>query len=136
MENRIIIENVLPSPRNLSYSSKGVVSSSAKISCSVYTHGTDLVTGIVEYRNSDSADPRSVPLTGSGNDFFTAFIPLERSGILEYRIIAWIDLFSNWIQKIRAWREAGEDVSADIESGAQIVNEAVERTDGEEGKNL
>ena len=136
MENRIIIENVLPSPRNLSYSSKGVVSSSAKISCSVYTHGTDLVTGIVEYRNYGSADPRSVPLTGSGNDVFTAFIPLERAGILEYRIVAWIDLFSNWIQKIRAWREAGEDVSADIASGAQIVNEAVERTDGEEGKSL
>ncbi len=136
MENRIIIENVLPSPGNLSYSSKGVVSSSARISCSVYTHGTELVTGVVEYRNSGSADLRSVPLTGLGNDVFTALIPLERAGILEYRIVAWIDLFANWIQKIRAWREAGEDVSADIASGIQIVNDAAAGTNGEEGKNL
>jgi starch synthase (maltosyl-transferring) len=136
MENRVIIENIRPSPMNPSYSLKGVVSSNLEISCSIYTHGTDIVTGILEYGIPDEADLHYVPLISSGNDLFHASLPLERIGKVQFRVEAWVDQFANWIERIRSWRNAGEDVSADLPAGISIVEDTLNRTVEDDRKDL
>ena len=62
-----------------------------------------------------------------GNDRWSALFSSENTGILEYTIEAWVDHFSTWQYGLKKKYEAKQVLQTELEIGAQLINEAINR---------
>ena len=62
-----------------------------------------------------------------GNDRWTAAFTADAIGLWQYFITARVDAFGTWLRDLFRRRDAGEDLRAELLTGASMVSQAAHR---------
>jgi starch synthase (maltosyl-transferring) len=125
---RIRIEEVYPQLDGGRYPVKRVEGEIFEVWADVFRDGHDKLRGVVRYQHEDGPW-REAPLDFFDNDRWVGRFPLDRVGLWRYTIEAWTDRFESWREEVEKKREAGQDVSLELQEGRALVEDASEQAE-------
>jgi starch synthase (maltosyl-transferring) len=117
---RAVIENITPRIDGGRFAVKRIRGDTVSVSADVFADGHDLVACAVLFRRRGEPEWQRVPMSGAGNDRFTARFTVRELGRYEFTVEAWVDHFATWKRDIAKKRAAGQDTRVDEERGAQL----------------
>ncbi|MGB3290596.1 MAG: maltotransferase domain-containing protein [Burkholderiaceae bacterium] len=124
---RIAIENVMPRIDDGRFPVKRAIGDVLRVQADVFMDGHDRIAVWLLWRAADEAQWRRAEMRPLGNDRWEAeFIP-ERLGRYCYTVQAWQDVWGSYCHGLMKKRDAGQDVSLDVEEGRMLVAAALER---------
>jgi len=133
---RTIIEAVRPEVDCGRFPIKRVQGERVDIEADLFCDGHDLVAAVIRHRSATEGSWHEVPMTLVENDRFRGAFRVFELGRHSYTVAAWIDRFGTWRRDLVKRLDAEQDVSSDLEIGAELVERAAKRAKGEEGKRL
>src|SRR5437868_15197276 len=125
---RVAIENVRPRVDGGRFAAKRVTGDVVEVTADVFADGHDAVAAVARHRHERDRSWREVAMRSLGNDRFQASFPVDRLGRYELAVAGWIDRFATWRHERERRLEAGQDVTAEPEVGARLVEEAAATT--------
>jgi starch synthase (maltosyl-transferring) len=138
-KKRIIIKNVMPTVECGSYIAKGTVGEQIKFVANIIADGHDKIFARVLLKEPGSKTWREAELKLISNDLWETYYLPHETGILEFKIQAWISELDTWQNAIDKKEKAGVDTKLDELRGLQILEHAAEvaaKADQKEIKNL
>jgi starch synthase (maltosyl-transferring) len=75
-------------------------------------------------------------MTSKANDCWEAEFPVSTLGYYTYTVQAWIDHFRTWRSDLKKRIAAGQDLSVELQIGAQLIEMAAGRAPGEDAARL
>src|SRR4051794_9122099 len=107
------------------YPAKAVVGEAVEVTADVFRDGHDILAAQVRWRaapkGSRNGKWMTVPMEPLVNDRWTATIEPTTLGRLEFVVEGWTDRYATWRHKVEAKHGAGQDVSLELEEGAQLL---------------
>lgn len=134
MQNRSIIDHVLPQINNGRFAAKRVVGQSVDVSASIFGDGHDYLRALVEYKHEAAKKWSSVSMESHPNDEWTASFVVDKQGIYDYRIVAWVDQLLTWRNGFLKKQAAGQDMSVELIIGGNLLTAASKLTTKTKGK--
>jgi starch synthase (maltosyl-transferring) len=131
--SRVVIEAVDPAIDGGRFPIKRTVGEEVTVGADVFTDGHDLLAAVLRYRHAADEEWTAVPMEAGANDRWTARFPVTALGRYEYTVQAWVDPFASWRRDLSRKAEAGQDVSADLLEGAELIRQGARRAGGEDG---
>ena len=122
---RIQIEDVYPQLDGGRYPVKRIEGEVFSVWADVFRDGHDRLRGVVRYRYEDQAW-QETPLSFFDNDRWVGHFTLDRVGLWHYSLEVWTDRFESWREEIEKKREAGQDISLELQEGRAIIAAAIE----------
>ena len=132
MTNNIAIENVYPEINCGSFYSKGTLGDKFDVYADVYKGGHETIASFLKYRKKGESEWAVVPMGSIGNDRWHGSFTLERIGMYEYTIEAYLDSYSTLLKDAESWYKAGEPVEADISRIFSILESARKQSENNE----
>jgi starch synthase (maltosyl-transferring) len=134
---RVVIAAVRPDVDNGRHAVKRVLGDVLEVEAELLVDGHDLVAGVVRYRHEDAAaEWREQPLAPLPGDRWHAAVPLSALGRWSYTVEAWVDDWASFVWGLKRKLDAGQDVSVELLSGAELVHAAAERAQGDDAAAL
>jgi len=122
----VVINAVRPTTPDRISPAKGTVGQHLELSANVFADGHDVIAARLRSRAPDEAWTE-LPMTALGNDRFAATVVPTDLGAHEFLIDGWVDEHATWRRRIEAKLAAGQDVSAELEEGAQLLEGECDR---------
>ncbi|MHB1492102.1 MAG: alpha-1,4-glucan--maltose-1-phosphate maltosyltransferase [Thermoplasmataceae archaeon] len=119
----IIIDRIWPSVDHGAIPARGQHNFQQEIRCRIFSHGTDMIRGQLNYLEPGSGRWKKVQMKRGENDFYSVFIKLGYEGTYRFYIEAWFDDIATWFRNLEKWKDSGEDISQDIEAGIALFKE-------------
>jgi starch synthase (maltosyl-transferring) len=133
--SRAVIEHVTPSVDDGRFAIKRAAGEQVVVEADVFADGHDAVRCVLCFRREDGSSWREEEMRSIGNDRWRARFPVEETGRYRYTIAAWVDHFKTWRLEL-ARRKDAEDIVVALKVGAQILEEAARRAEGEDAARL
>ena len=124
MPPRVAIENVRPRVDDGAYPVKRTIGDRLDVVADVFADGTDTLRAVVRHRFAEDGAWIETPMEPLGNDLWRATFPLERLGLYEWSVIAWVDRFATWRDGLAKKAAADLDVANELLEGAGLVRAA------------
>ncbi|MBF9254431.1 alpha-1,4-glucan--maltose-1-phosphate maltosyltransferase [Pontibacter sp. 172403-2] len=121
---RIVIEHVQPEINCGRYPAKRVVGEELVVTADVFGDGHDEVKAQVLYRHSKKKNWNEAPMRFLGNDRWQAAFTPDTMGRYEYTVQGWVDHFYTWQKGLKKKFEANQDITVELQIGAQLLEEA------------
>jgi len=134
--NRVVIENVQPEIDEGRFPIKRVIGEEVEVAADIFADGHDLPTARLLYRQEDATEWRKAPMSLIGNDRWEGRFSVDRLGVFQYTLEAWVDHFKTWQYDIRKKFEAGQELSVDLLIGGRYLDEGSRRAMGEDAVRL
>jgi len=129
---RISIVSVRPQIDCGRFPIKRIVGDRLRVTADIIKEGHDTLGAEVRYRRQGSEEWESVPMSYSyDDDEWSAEIPIEFIGMLEYTVAAWTEVFISWTHELSRKVAAGRDVSSELLEGLELIRQAEARAVGE-----
>lgn len=126
---RVVIADVQPQVEDGRFPIKRVEGEPVDVTANIFADGHDQLGSMLLHRRCGEAEWRREPMRELGNDLWAASFLAGAPGNYEYTIEAWIDHFRTWRTDLVKRVSAGQDVSTDLEIGANLVRQAAERAE-------
>jgi len=123
-QGRVVIENVRPEVDGGRFAVKRIEGDLVRVEADVFADGHDELAARVLYRHQSETEWRESPMRPLGNDRWQAEFRVDRLGEYVYKLEAWVDRFATWRRDLRRREEAGQDLSAELLVGAELVSQA------------
>jgi starch synthase (maltosyl-transferring) len=133
---RVVIECVTPEIDAGRFPIKRIAGDTVRVEADVFADGHDHVTARLLYRPQALSSWTAVPMQPLGNDRWHGEFPVASVGEYFYTIAGWIDHFDTWRSDLEKRIAAGQDIRVDLLIGAQLVEQAAARADGEDAPAL
>jgi starch synthase (maltosyl-transferring) len=133
---RVVIRGVAPELESGRFPIKRVVGESVTVEADIFADGHDSIAAVVRYRHEDDEAWSEIPMDPLGNDHWQAEFPVEILGQYIYTVSAWIDSFQTWYKDFLKRVAAAQDVTVDLQIGANLINAAAERAAGDDAEKL
>ncbi|NJN65234.1 MAG: alpha-1,4-glucan--maltose-1-phosphate maltosyltransferase [Chloroflexaceae bacterium] len=124
---RVVIEGVKPQIDGGRFAIKRTVGESVVVEADIFTDGHDAIAGALRYRKTGASQWSEVPMTFLSNDRWRAAFSVTEIGRYTYTLIGWVDHFKTWRGDLRKRVEAGQDVTVDLQIGANLIEDASKR---------
>ena len=121
---RAVIARLSPEIDGGRFPIKRVVGEKVVVEADVFADGHDLVACRLLYWR-DGTDPQSSPMKPFGNDRFRGEFCVAKLGSYRYTVESWIDRFQTWRSALEKRIAAGQDISVDLQIGAELIDAAV-----------
>jgi starch synthase (maltosyl-transferring) len=121
---RVAIENVRPRVDDGAYPVKRTMGDRLEVLADVFADGTDTLRAVVRHRFAENGAWIETPMEPLGNDLWRATFPLERLGLYEWSVVAWVDRFATWRDGLAKKAGAELDVGNELLEGAALVHTA------------
>jgi starch synthase (maltosyl-transferring) len=132
----IVIEAVRPSVECGLYRAKAIVGDRVTVTADIFRDGTAELRGVIRYRKAGTTRWSEAPLRHEGNDAWSGdFVP-DKVGRFQYAIEAWTDDFATWRRDLLKKVDAGQDVSLELQEGAVIIDQRIEKASARDKKKL
>jgi len=133
---RVVIESVRPEVDSGRFPAKAVVGQRFVVEADIFAEYEPIVSSVLRFRREGYANWRETPMELAGEDHYAAAFLVDQLGTYHYSIEAWIDRFETWRRLLRRKVAARQDVSGELQIGAQLVREAAARASGNDRKRL
>jgi len=124
---RTVIENVTPQVDGGRFPAKQVVGDTLVVEADVFADGHDEVRARLSWRPPDNPAWQQQEMDPVGNDRWQASFRLGEVGRYEFFVSARVDHWRTWVHDLQKRVAAGQDVTVDLQIGAQIIAAAAER---------
>lgn len=124
---RTVITNVRPQVDGGRRPAKTTVGDDLRVEADVFVDGHDLIRCEIRFRHDDDVKWSSALMAHSGNDRWSATLPVERLGRYRFVIRSCVDIFATWRRDLLARSDGGQDVSEEYLIGAQILHDVARR---------
>src|SRR3954454_6552632 len=122
--SRAVIEGVKPEIDAGRFPIKRAVGEKVIVEADVFTDGHEAVSCAVVYRKKGAKEWAPVPMVPLVNDRWRAAFTVAELGRYSYTIHAWLDHFKFWARSLVKRVEAGQDVTVELQIGANLVDRA------------
>ncbi|WP_325170321.1 alpha-1,4-glucan--maltose-1-phosphate maltosyltransferase [Cupriavidus respiraculi] len=122
---RVAIENVAPDCDGGRFAVRRIVGEQVEVTADIWMDGHDKLAAMVLWRGPGEADWHESPMTLTVNDRWVGSFPLQAMGRHEFTVEAWQDTFATWCDEIGKKKQAGLNVSLEIEEGSRLVSGAL-----------
>ena len=133
---RVVIEGVAPEIDGGRSPIKRVTGEAVTVEADVFADGHDELAVELRWRREDEREWREVAMEPLGNDRWRGSFRVEELGRYRYTLRGWVDRFATWHHGFGKKVEAGQDVSVDLQFGADLVERAVQRGRGRDRQRL
>ena len=133
---RVIIRGVKPELECGRFPIKRVVGETVAVEADIFADGHEAIEGVVRYRHEDDEPWTEIAMELLGNDRWSAEFPVEKLGHYIYTITGWIDPFQTWYKDFLKRVAANQDVTVDLQIGAELLKAASERAMGADAQKL
>src|SRR5262245_23736406 len=133
---RVVIRGVTPEIEGGRFEIKRVVGETVTVEADIFADGHDSIAAVVRYRHVDDEAWSEVPMDPLGNDHWRAEFPVEILGQYIYTVSGWIDPFQTWYKDFQKRIAANQDVTLDLQIGADLLYAAAERANGGDADTL
>ncbi|HEY2590339.1 MAG TPA: maltotransferase domain-containing protein, partial [Steroidobacteraceae bacterium] len=124
---RVVIEGIAPCVDNGRFAAKCIVGERLTVEADVFADGHDAVSCTLLHREEHEAQWRRVRMVPLGNDRWQAAFEVSRLGRHLYTVSGWVDPLETWRGDLAKKHAAGQDVSVDLERGAQLIRACATR---------
>ena len=128
----MVIEAVSPEVEAGRFPAKRSLGEKVAVESDVFADGHDAIGCVVRYRHESESAWTEAPMTPLGNDRWRAEITFNQLGRYLYTVQGWVDRFQTWRLQLAKRIAAGQDVALELKVGAQLVEAAAERAQGED----
>ncbi|KAA6129234.1 alpha-1,4-glucan--maltose-1-phosphate maltosyltransferase [Cupriavidus cauae] len=118
---RIAIENVAPACDNGRFAVRRVTGERVEVSADIWMDGHDKLAAVVLWRGPGEESWHEAPMVPTVNDRWVGSFALTALGRHEFTVEAWHDAFATWCDEVTKKKQAGVDVTLEIEEGARLV---------------
>ena len=126
---RIVISDVRPQVSCGRWPSRAVVGETFPVEATVFREGHDLIGASVLLRAPESGKgggkARRIPMRPLGQDRYAVDVTVDAPGRWSFAIEAFADPIATWQHGIELKHGAGQDVSLELEEGAQLFEAAL-----------
>ena len=129
--SRVIIEDVTPVVDAGRFAVKSSVGETVRVEADAFVDGHDKIGVALHYRPAGASDWHEADFTYLVNDRWAADFATDVMGEHEFKVSAWLDPFATWRYDFRKRVDAGQNVSVDLQIGAQLVEDAASANAGE-----
>jgi starch synthase (maltosyl-transferring) len=124
---RVVIEGVKPEVDGGRFPIKRIVGDSVVGKADIFADAHDVLSAVLLYHKEGSPTWIEVPMEPLVNDRWRGSFVVTELGYYRYTIMAWVDHFGSWREKLAKKVEAGQDVAVDFLVGVQLITEASQR---------
>ncbi len=135
-QRRVVIEHVTPEIDAGRFPVKRVVGETVQVEADVFADGHDAVVAMLLWRATANSAWSEVAMEPLGNDRWRASFPVTRMGACQYTVEGWVDRFVTWRRDLLKRIEAGQDVALELRIGADLVQAAAKRAQGDDRTRL
>ena len=118
---RIAIEAITPSVDAGRFAAKRCVGDWVDVEADLISDGHEILAGLLLWRAEDATEWQGAPLRLLNNDRWTARFRLDRIGRYVFTIEAWRDEFATFQADMLKKRDAGRDLTQEIEEGRTVI---------------
>jgi starch synthase (maltosyl-transferring) len=133
---RVVIEAAAPEVDGGRFPIKRAVGESVAVEADVFADGHDVLACVFRYRHRSSDAWTEAPMRPLVNDRWRGEFTVTALGTYAYTLEAWVDRFATWSRQYAKRVEAGQDVKAELEVGARLVDAAAGRASGADAARL
>jgi starch synthase (maltosyl-transferring) len=134
--SRVVIERVSPEIDAGRFPIKRVPGERVIVEADVFADGHDQLAAVLRYRPEAEAAWTEGAMEPVGNDRWRGEFRVTRVGRYRYTLQAWIDRFGTWRRDLARKAGAGQDVTLELLTGAELVEEAERRARGADVQRL
>src|SRR5215467_12672761 len=133
---RVVIAAVKPEVNRGGFPAKGVVGERMRVESDIYIDGQDALSAVLRYRKQGHSRWSEVPMEPLVNDRWWGEFELTQTGVYQYTLQAWVYPFNSWRDALTKKITAGQDVTLDRLTGAELIEKAAQRAPGKERRLL
>ena len=134
--NRVIIGGIKPEIDSGRFPIKRTVGEKVIVEADIFTDSHDSLSCIILYRKDSKSKWRESPMDFLVNDRWRGEFTVTDLGQYRYTVQAWVDHFTSWRQGFMKKFDAGQDISVDLLTGANLVERASKRAAGSDANKL
>ncbi len=129
-DRRVAIEAVSPEIDGGRFPAKRVVGETVSVEADIFADGHDALAAVLRYRHEGARGWTETPMAPLVNDRWHGEFPVSKLGRYVFTIEAWVDHFETWNRQLAKRIAAGQDVTLELEVGAQMLEQAAARANG------
>src|SRR5580765_1929133 len=133
---RVVIRGVHPEIECGRYPVKRTVGEEVEVEADVFADGHDSIACVLRYRHENQSKWEETPMEALPNDHWRGRFVVNQQGAFLYTISAWIDHFQTWSRDLKKRVDAGQDVTIDLQIGANLLKHAAARATGDDAAKL
>jgi len=123
-QRRVVIENVFPEINCGQHAAKRVVGQKFEVSADILADGHDVLNAHIKYKHQKARSWNYAPMKPGENDSWAGSFEVEKQGLYEYTVEAWVDYPLTWQHNIERKIDDGQHVNVELEDGIQYLKEA------------
>ena len=124
LARRVVIEDVRPIVDGGRFAVKRTEGDPVVVEADVFAEGHDRVACAVRWRRADDPEWSEAPMEALGNDRWRGEFVCGPPGQYRYCVAGWVDRFATWRHDLEKRIDAGQDVTIDLQIGAELVEHA------------
>ncbi|MDY6833990.1 MAG: alpha-1,4-glucan--maltose-1-phosphate maltosyltransferase [Chloroflexota bacterium] len=133
---RLVIEEVTPEIDGGRFPIKRTVGEDVVVEADIFADGHDAISTFLLYRKEEDVRWTETPMDYMANDRWKASFRVTELGRHYYTIIAWVDAFKSWRCGLEKKTQAEQEVTVELLSGANLIEEASRRAHQDDVKRL
>ncbi|HJT18824.1 MAG TPA: alpha-1,4-glucan--maltose-1-phosphate maltosyltransferase [Nitrospira sp.] len=133
---RVVVERVTPEIDGGRFPIKRVCGETVVVEADVFADGHDALSVRLSSRHETDAAWTETPMESLGNDRWRASFLTSRLGRYRYTVVGWIDHFETWRGHLAKKIDAGQPVSIELLSGAELIRKAAGRASASDAAQL
>jgi len=120
--SRVTIQRVSPLLDGGQFPIKSIPGDVIAVEADVVSDGHDYLAARLLYKHTDDADYREMTMTLLVNDRWGASFVVEKTGLYQYTIEAWVDHLATWQHEIHLKVADGQRITSELLAGAQLID--------------
>ena len=133
---RVVIDRILPSAEGGLAPIKRVTGDRVDVEAHVFTDGHDGLTVRLLWRPLGEDEWAVTPMTLRWNDEWLGTFTVQKPGLHEYTVEAWVDHYLTWARDLEKRAEAGQELDIEFAIGAGLLKDAARRASGSDREAL
>jgi starch synthase (maltosyl-transferring) len=133
---RAVVQNISPAVDAGRFPIKRTVGEGVVVEADVFADGHDAVACDLLYRGPRESHWRRQAMEPRGDDRWRGSFVTEQLGTTLYSVAAWVDPIATWRSDLLKRAAAGQDLRVELLRGAELVQQAATRANGEDAKRL
>jgi len=121
---RVIIERPWPEIDGGRYAIKRTAGDTITVECDMFADGHEVLAARILFRPAGAPEWSEAVMEHVVNDRWRGSFTVAAVGRHEYTILGWVDRFLTWEHQLHKRVEAGQELSVDLQIGANLLAEA------------